>query len=77
MLFIDSGLVFLLDKTCAKLSMRLYLTLMSRMFHSYNFSRCLNLRLYYNQNVSKYAASTAFPLSDIRFGLAARFSFGN
>lgn len=48
-----------------------------RMQGDYNFGKRLNLRLYYNQNVSKYAASSAFPLSDIKFGLAARFNFGN
>ncbi|MEH0007144.1 MAG: cell surface protein SprA [Flavobacteriales bacterium] len=43
----------------------------------YNFGSRLNLRLYYNQNVTKYAISTAFPVSDIQFGLSARVNFGS
>lgn len=43
----------------------------------YNFGNRRNLRLYYNQNVTKYAISTAFPVSDIQFGLSARVNFGS
>ena len=41
----------------------------------YNFSKKFNLRLFYDQNITKYAISTSFPISNIRFGLSARLAF--
>ena len=43
----------------------------------YNFSKNLNLKLFYDQQVSKYKISTAFPLSTTRAGISATFQFGN
>lgn len=43
----------------------------------YNISNGLNLRLFYDQMLSKYKISTAFPMANIRAGIAATFSFGN
>lgn len=43
----------------------------------YNVSESLNLRIFYNQMTSKYKISTAFPLSTIRAGITASFTFGN
>jgi cell surface protein SprA len=43
----------------------------------YNFSRNLNLKLFYDQNLTSYKISTAFPLSVIRAGLSATLRFGN
>jgi cell surface protein SprA len=43
----------------------------------YNVSESLNLRIFYNQMTSKYKISTAFPLSTIRAGIQANFTFGN
>ncbi len=42
----------------------------------YNVSENLNLRVFYEQMTSKYKISTAFPLSTIRAGLSATFTFG-
>ena len=41
----------------------------------YDFSKNFNLRLFYNHNITKYAISTSFPVSNIRFGLSARLAF--
>jgi len=43
----------------------------------YNVSRNLNLRFYWDQMMSKYKISTAFPISQIRAGISATFTFGN
>jgi len=43
----------------------------------YNVSENLNLRLFYEQMTSKYKISTAFPLSTIRAGISATFTFGD
>lgn len=43
----------------------------------YNVSENLNLRVFYEQMTSKYKISTAFPLSTIRAGLSATFTFGD
>ncbi len=43
----------------------------------YNFSKNLNLKLFYDQMMSKYKISTAFPLSTIRAGISATFTFGD
>lgn len=43
----------------------------------YNVSEQLNLRVFYEQMTSKYKISTAFPLSTIRAGLSATFTFGD
>ena len=43
----------------------------------YNVSQNLNLRLFYEQMTSKYKISTAFPLSTIRAGISATFTFGD
>ncbi|WP_410678457.1 hypothetical protein [Chryseobacterium sp. Y16C] len=43
----------------------------------YNVSENLNLRLFYEQLTSKYKISTAFPLSTIRAGISATFTFGD
>ncbi|WP_370898515.1 T9SS outer membrane translocon Sov/SprA [Chryseobacterium gossypii] len=43
----------------------------------YNVSENLNLRIFYEQMTSKYKISTAFPLSTIRAGLSATFTFGD
>ncbi len=42
----------------------------------YNISQNFNLRFFYDQMMTKYKISTAFPLSTIRAGLTATFSFG-
>ncbi|GEJ47702.1 cell surface protein SprA [Chryseobacterium sp. ON_d1] len=42
----------------------------------YNVSENLNLRVFYEQMTSKYKISTAFPLSTIRAGISATFTFG-
>ncbi|WKS96140.1 cell surface protein SprA [Riemerella columbina] len=42
----------------------------------YNMSQNLNLRFFYDQLMTKYKISTAFPLSTIRAGLSATFTFG-
>ncbi|PIE50029.1 MAG: cell surface protein SprA [Flavobacteriales bacterium] len=41
----------------------------------YNLNKNLNLRFFYNQMMSKYKISTAFPLSTIRAGISATFTF--
>ncbi|WP_322971121.1 cell surface protein SprA [Faecalibacter sp. LW9] len=43
----------------------------------YNVSQNLNLRLYWDQMLSEYKISTAFPISQIRAGFSATFTFGN
>jgi cell surface protein SprA len=43
----------------------------------YNLSENLNLRVFYEQMSSKYKISTAFPLSTIRAGISATFTFGD
>ena len=42
----------------------------------YSFSQNLQAKLFYNQLVSKYKISTAFPLSTIRAGISLNFTFG-
>ena len=42
----------------------------------YNMSQNLNLSLFYDQLVTKYKISTAFPLSTVRAGIRATFTFG-
>ena len=42
----------------------------------YNISQNFNLRFFYDQLMTKYKISTAFPLSTIRAGLTATFTFG-
>ncbi|MBF8457352.1 cell surface protein SprA [Kaistella sp. G5-32] len=41
----------------------------------YNMSQNFNLRFFYDQLLTKYKISTAFPLSTIRAGLTATFTF--
>lgn len=41
----------------------------------YNMSQNFNLRFFYDQLMTKYKISTAFPLSTIRAGLTATFTF--
>ncbi len=43
----------------------------------YNLSQNLNIKFYWDQNISKYKLSTAYPISTIRTGLSATFTFGN
>ncbi|ASW74789.1 cell surface protein SprA [Chryseobacterium piperi] len=43
----------------------------------YNVSDNLNLRVFYEQMTSKYKISTAFPLSTVRAGISATFTFGD
>lgn len=42
----------------------------------YNMSQNLNLSFFYDQLVTKYKISTAFPLSTVRAGLRLTFNFG-
>lgn len=42
----------------------------------YSVSQNLNLRLFYDQMLTRYKISTAFPLSTIRAGISATFTFG-
>ncbi|MFN3020994.1 cell surface protein SprA [Chryseobacterium sp. TY3] len=42
----------------------------------YNMSQNFNLKFFYDQMVTKYKISTAFPLSTVRAGLTATFTFG-
>lgn len=42
----------------------------------YNMSENLNIRIFYDQLMTKYKISTAFPLSTIRAGISATFNFG-
>ena len=41
----------------------------------YNISQSFNIRFFYDQLMTKYKISTAFPLSTIRAGLTATFTF--
>jgi len=43
----------------------------------YALSKRLTLKVYYDQNLTKYALSTAFPTSNARFGFSVRFNLGN
>ncbi|MCS3868170.1 cell surface protein SprA [Chryseobacterium ginsenosidimutans] len=43
----------------------------------YNVSENLNLKVFYEQMTSKYKISTAFPLSTVRAGISATFTFGD
>ena len=43
----------------------------------YALSKRLTMKLYYEQNMAKYALSTAFPTSNVRFGFNAKFNLGN
>lgn len=43
----------------------------------YNFSRNFNLKFFWDQMISSYKISTAFPISTIRAGLSLTLSFGN
>ena len=43
----------------------------------YALSKRLTFRIYYDQNLTKYALSTAFPTSNARFGFSVRFNLGN
>ncbi|KQT21770.1 cell surface protein SprA [Chryseobacterium sp. Leaf404] len=43
----------------------------------YNVSQNLNLAVFYEQMTSRYKISTAFPLSTVRAGLRATFTFGD
>ena len=43
----------------------------------YNVSESLNLTVFYEQMTSKYKISTAFPLSTVRAGIRATFTFGD
>ncbi|WP_228414508.1 cell surface protein SprA [Chryseobacterium sp. SNU WT5] len=42
----------------------------------YNMSQNFNIRFFYDQLLTRYKISTAFPLSTIRGGLTATFTFG-
>ncbi len=42
----------------------------------YNFSKYLNLKLFYDHQFSQYKISTAYPLTLIRAGISATFQFG-
>ncbi len=42
----------------------------------YNFSKNFNLMFFYNHLITTYKISTAYPITDIRAGVTARFSFG-
>ena len=42
-----------------------------------NLGKNFNVRLFYDQQVTKYKISTAFPLSVTRAGISATFNFGN
>ncbi len=43
----------------------------------YSVSKNLNLKIYWDQMMSKYKISTAFPISQVRAGISATFTFGN
>ena len=43
----------------------------------YNFSQNLNLRLFYDQMMTRYKISTIFPLSTVRAGISATYTFGD
>ena len=42
----------------------------------YNLSQNLNFKIFYDQMMTKYKISTAFPLSTVRAGISATFTFG-
>lgn len=42
----------------------------------YNFSQNFQVKFFYNQLVTKYKISTAYPLSTVRAGISANFTFG-
>ena len=42
----------------------------------YNMSENLNIRFFYDQLLTRYKISTAFPLSTVRAGISATFTFG-
>ncbi|MGV4414516.1 T9SS outer membrane translocon Sov/SprA [Chryseobacterium sp. T1] len=42
----------------------------------YNMSQNFNLKFFYDQMMTKYKISTAFPLSTVRAGITATFTFG-
>lgn len=42
----------------------------------YNMSEHLNFKIFYDQLMTRYKISTAFPLSTVRAGLSATFTFG-
>ena len=42
----------------------------------YNLSENFNLRLFYDQLLTRYKISTAYPLSTVRAGITATFNFG-
>lgn len=48
-----------------------------RLNAQYSLSKSLNISLFYDQMMTKYKISTAFPLSTIRAGINATFTFGN
>lgn len=43
----------------------------------YMFSKNFNVSLFYDQMITKYKISTAYPLSTLRAGINATFTFGN
>lgn len=43
----------------------------------YELSKRLTVKLYYDQNLTKYAISTSFPTNNIRFGFGIVFNLGN
>ncbi len=47
-----------------------------RLSADYNMSKNFNLKFFYDQLMTKYKISTAFPLSTIRAGITATFTFG-
>lgn len=42
----------------------------------YNISQNFNVRLFYDQLMTRYKISTAYPLSTVRAGISATFNFG-
>lgn len=52
--------------------------LMSIMFSAdYDFSKSFNLKFFWDQMLTEYKISTAYPISTIRAGLSATLTFGN
>ena len=47
-----------------------------KMSADYNVSQNFNIKLFYDQMMSKYKVSTAYPLSTVRAGITATFNFG-
>ena len=47
-----------------------------RLSADYNMSKNFNLKFFYDQLMTKYKISTAFPLSTVRAGITATFTFG-